>query len=46
MQEEILMAEYQLDRGQLDAPWSYVGNKGKKKATPEPVKVVSSGAPR
>ncbi|NIW91516.1 MAG: hypothetical protein GWN20_01075 [Phycisphaerae bacterium] len=29
--EEILMADYQLRRGQLDALWSYVGNKGEKK---------------
>ena len=29
--EETLMAEFQLTRGQLDALWTYVGNKGKKK---------------
>jgi transposase-like protein len=29
--EEILMAEYQVERAQLDAMWSYVGNKGEKK---------------
>jgi transposase-like protein len=29
--EEILMSDYSLDRGQLDALWSYVGNKGEKK---------------
>lgn len=29
--EEVLMAEYQLSRGQLDGLWSYVGNKGEKK---------------
>ncbi len=28
--EEILLAKYRLDQGQLDALWSYVGNKGKK----------------
>ena len=28
--EEILMAEFQVERGQLDALWAYVGNKGKK----------------
>lgn len=33
--EEVLLAEYQLDRGQLDALWSYVGNKGEKKGYPE-----------
>lgn len=29
--EEILMAEYRVERAQLDAMWSYVGNKGEKK---------------
>jgi len=29
--EEVLMAEYQVSRGQLDALWSYVGNKGEKR---------------
>ena len=29
--EEVLLADYQLERGQLDALWSYVGNKGEKK---------------
>ena len=42
--EEVLMAEYQLERGQLDALWSYVGNKGEKKTTPKRKKGVSSGA--
>ena len=46
MIEEILMAEYQLDRGQLDALWSYVGNKGEKGVTLKPAKRVSSGVPR
>jgi len=32
--EEVLMANFQVTRGQLDALWSYVGNKGKKKAMP------------
>ena len=43
--EEVLMAEYQLSRGQLDALWSYVRNKGEKKAIPRPTKAASSGAP-
>lgn len=30
--EEVLMADFQVRRGQLDALWSYVGNKGEKKA--------------
>lgn len=29
--EDILMAEFQVQRGQLDALWAYVGNKGEKK---------------
>ena len=33
--EEILLSDYKLDRGQLDALWSYVGNKGEKKLSRE-----------
>jgi transposase-like protein len=29
--EEALLAKYELERGQLDALWAYVGNKGQKK---------------
>ena len=29
--EEVLLAEYQLTRGQIDGLWAYVGNKGEKK---------------
>jgi transposase-like protein len=29
--EEVLLAEYQIERGQLDALWAYVRNKGEKK---------------
>jgi transposase-like protein len=29
--EEVLMKDYQIKRGQLDALWAYVGNKGEKK---------------
>lgn len=29
--EEVLMADFQVRRGQLDALWSYVGNKGEKR---------------
>ncbi|MEZ4711807.1 MAG: hypothetical protein R3A44_31775 [Caldilineaceae bacterium] len=29
--EDVLLADYQLSRGQLDGLWSYVGNKGEKK---------------
>jgi Transposase and inactivated derivatives len=28
---EVLLADYHIDRGQLDGLWAYVGNKGKKK---------------
>jgi transposase-like protein len=44
--EEVLLAEHQVERGQLDALWAYVGNKGEKGITPRPMKVVNSGAPR
>ncbi len=42
--EEVLMAKYQLERGQLDGLWAYVRNKGKKTAIQKPPKAVSSGA--
>jgi transposase-like protein len=29
--EEMLLAEHQIERGQLDGLWAYVGNKGEKK---------------
>ena len=29
--EEVLMGEFRVERGQLDALWAYVGNKGEKK---------------
>ncbi len=44
--EEALMANYSLKRAQLDALWSYVGNRGEKKATPKPTSVACSGVPR
>ena len=34
--EEVLMADFRVNRGQLDALWSYVRNKGEKKAMPRP----------
>lgn len=43
--EEVLLAEYQLTRGQIDGLWAYVGNKGEKKATPRLKKAGSSGGP-
>jgi hypothetical protein len=39
------MADYQLNRGQLDAPWSYIPNKGEKKTILGPAKAASSGTP-
>ena len=44
--EEELMARYQIERGQLDGLWAYVGNKGEKKATRKPTQAVSSGEPQ
>ena len=31
--EEVLMVNYKVKRAQLDALWSYVGNKGEKKVS-------------
>lgn len=44
--EALLLANYQLERGQLDALWSYVGNKGEKKITRKRQKAGSFGAQR
>ena len=44
--EEVLLAEYQIKRCQLDGLWAYVRNKGEKKPTPKPTKAASSGGPR
>lgn len=33
--EEVLMKDFQIKRGQLDALWAYVQNKGEKKGTPK-----------
>jgi hypothetical protein len=44
--EEELMAKYQIERGQLDSLWAYVGNKGEKKATRRPTKAANSGGPQ
>ena len=44
--EEMLLKNYQLSRGQLDALWSYVGNKGKKKSIPKRTSVANSGEQR
>jgi transposase-like protein len=44
--EAVLLADYQVTRGQLDGLWAYVGNKGEKTITRRPPKPGSSGAPR
>jgi transposase-like protein len=42
--EEMLLAEHQIKRGQLDGLWAYIRNKGEKKTTPKPTKPANSGA--
>jgi transposase-like protein len=42
--EAVLLADYQVTRGQLDGLWAYVGNKGEKTIIPRPSKPASSGA--
>ena len=34
--EAVLLADFRVQRGQLDALWTYVGNKGEKKSIPRP----------
>jgi len=41
--EEMLLANYQLERGQLDAMWSFVGNKGEKSVMPKQTRAVNFG---
>jgi hypothetical protein len=41
-----LLAEYQIDQGQLDGLWSYVGNKGEKKTMPRPKRADNSSVRR
>lgn len=41
--EAVLLANYQLERGQLDAMWSYVGHKGEKKVTRKRKSKANSG---
>ncbi len=41
--EEVLMADYQVTRGQGDALWSYVGHKGEKKVMSRPPSKAPSG---
>jgi transposase-like protein len=42
--EALLLANYKLSRAQLDAMWTYVGNKGEKGAMPKLTSVAPSGA--
>jgi transposase-like protein len=44
--EAVLLADYRLERGQIDGLWAYVGNKGEKKAMKRRLKVVSFGGQR
>lgn len=41
--EAVLLANYQLERGQLDAMWSYVAHKGEKKGIPKQKNKGNSG---
>lgn len=42
--EERLLKHYRIERGQLDALWSYVRNKGQKNTTKKPTRPARSGA--
>jgi hypothetical protein len=44
--EAVLLAEYELSRGQLDGLWSYVGNKGEKKGIQRQQAAANSGGRR
>ncbi|MGB9578595.1 MAG: transposase [Halothiobacillaceae bacterium] len=44
--EEELLRRYQIERGQLDSLWAYVGNRGEKRGTLRQTKVANSGAPQ
>jgi transposase-like protein len=41
--DEVLMKDFHLKRAQIDGLWSFVQNKGEKKATPKPRSAVPSG---
>src|SRR5215204_6750207 len=43
--EEVLLADYELSKAQVDGLWAYVGNKGQKGATRTAHTAESSGAP-
>ena len=42
--EEQLLKDYRIERGQREALWSYVRNKGQKNTTKKPTRPASSGA--
>ena len=45
--EEVLMADYEVSKAQVDGLWTYVGNKGKKGATKKSARISeSSGVAR
>lgn len=44
--EEVLMAKFRIQRGQLDALWTYVKNKGEKKSIGKRKAVANSGVRR
>jgi hypothetical protein len=44
--EALLLANYQLTRAQLDAMWTYVGNKGEKGGTRKKMNEAPSGVAR
>ena len=44
--EDVLLADYELSKAQVDGLWTYVGNKGQKGATQRAWTAESSGAAR
>lgn len=44
--EDVLLADYEVSKAQVDGLWTYVGNKGKKGATKKERMLESSGAAR
>ncbi len=44
--EEVLLADYELSKAQIDGLWAYVGHKGQKGATRRAHRPESSGAVR
>jgi transposase-like protein len=44
--EAVLLADYRLERGQIDGLWAYVGHKGEKKAMKRRLRAVSFGGQR